>query len=232
MGYAVALLILALMAVPPARAGGSQEGGEQPQGGRSERTGANNAPQDAADGAGGEDAPAREGGNVEEPRDADNAVPQDLRNVLVEAGVQPLNSRIPSEDFTLPALNEGERSLASFKGDVVVINFWASWCGPCVQEMPGMQALYEDLEERNFTILAVNVQEQPSVVRRFIEENGYTFPVVQDASGRVAGRYGVRGLPTSYIMAPNGDLIGAKVGYHDWNTEAVRTAVAKILDQS
>ena len=225
MRYALTLLMLSLVAVTPLFAGGSREADQQPQDGRSEPATAEGAPEDAGDSGSGD----TEAGDAE--ADA-TAISSELRNTLRQAGVQPLNSRVPYEDFTLPTLDESERSLASFEGNVVVINFWASWCGPCVQEMPAMQALYEDLKDSNFTIVAVNVQEQPDVVRTFIEENGYTFPVLRDASGRVAGRYGVRGLPTSYIMAPNGDLIGAKVGYHDWNTEAVRSAVARILEQS
>ncbi len=223
--YLLKLLLLSLVAVTPVFAGGSREADEQPRGGQPDPATAESAPQEAADSDSGDAAP------IDADADA-TAISPELRNTLVQAGVQPLNSRIPYEDFTLPTLDESERSLASFEGNVVVINFWASWCGPCIQEMPAMQALYEDLKDSNFTIVAVNVQEQPDVVRNFIEENGYTFPVLRDASGRVAGRYGVRGLPTSYIMAPNGDLIGAKVGYHDWDTDAVRSAIARILERS
>lgn len=153
-----------------------------------------------------------------------------LRETLRNAGVRPLDEPVASEDFELASLSEETRSLSSFAGQVVVLNFWASWCGPCVEEMPGMQALYADLQEMDATIVAVNVQEQADVVRNFISQNDYSFPVLLDRDGSVARRYGVRGLPTSYILAPNGDIVAAKVGFHEWNTAEVRSALERIAD--
>ena len=162
---------------------------------------------------------------------AQNAISGDLRSALRNAGLQPLDRRVPSEDFSLAILDGSQRNLESFQGNVVLLNFWASWCGPCVEEMPAMQTLYEDLQDDNFSIVAVNVQEGQGVVQNFVDQHGFTYPILMDPTGQTARRYGVRGLPTSYLIAPNGDIIAAKVGFHNWDTQAVRTAIDRVLQE-
>jgi thiol-disulfide isomerase/thioredoxin len=108
----------------------------------------------------------------------------------------------------------------------VLLNFWASWCPPCIEEMPAMQALYEDLGGEGFEIVAVNLQEDPETVRSFMDEHGFDFPVLLDRDGSVAREYGVRGIPTSYVVDPRGRLVAMYVGPYEWNgddiTEALR----------
>lgn len=174
--------------------------------------------------------------SVEQEASTEEAAPEEnhteisdsLRSALQSAGLQVLDERVPSEDFALENLAGEERSLSFFEGQVVVLNFWASWCGPCVAEMPAMDALYQDIGGEDFTIIGVNVQEQGSVARNFVEQNGITFPILLDRSGSTARRYGVRGLPTSYVIAPDGSVIAAKIGYHEWDTPEARALVEEI----
>lgn len=220
----IVILALVLLAAPVATtwAGGSQEGEAAPE------------PDTRADAEA-----ARDQGESSESQDgaegsgsaAERAISGDLRSALQNAGLQPLDQRVPSEDFSLAILDGSQRSLESFQGNVVLLNFWASWCGPCVEEMPAMQTLYEDLQDDSFSIVAVNVQEGQSVVQSFVDQHGFTYPILMDPTGQTARRYGVRGLPTSYLVAPNGDIIAAKVGFHDWDTEGVRTAIDRVLQE-
>lgn len=100
-------------------------------------------------------------------------------------------------------------SLADYRGKAVFVNFWASWCGPCRLEMPEVQRLSASLPP-DTAILTVNTESSPETVRRFLESEGYTFPVVQDAEGRAAIDYMVLSLPTSLFISPDG-VVTARV---------------------
>jgi len=117
----------------------------------------------------------------------------------------------PVPDFTLNTLNGDSVRLSSLRGKVVLINFWATWCGYCVHEMPDLQALHE-MYEGEVVVLAVNVREAPDSVARFIKTNGYSFTVLLDADGKVARAYMVSGLPTTFVVDRKGVLSSSRVG--------------------
>ena len=108
-------------------------------------------------------------------------------------------------DFTLPGI-QGEVSLADYRGQYVLVNFWATWCPPCRDEMPDLQTYYDAYRDRGFTLLAVNEAEDPAAVRQFVEGFGFTFPIALDLDGAVMKRYGTESLPTSYLIGPDGKL--------------------------
>lgn len=118
-------------------------------------------------------------------------------------------TREPSEpspfDFTLPGM-DGEVSLADYRGQYVLVNFWATWCPPCRDEMPDLQAYYNSYRDRGFTLLAINEAEDPATVRQFVEGFGFTFPIALDLDGAVMKQYGTESLPTSYLIGPDGKL--------------------------
>ena len=94
---------------------------------------------------------------------------------------------MPAPDFALPARDGGELRLSELRGQVVMINFWATWCGPCRQEMPHLQALYERYNSLGFTLLGVNVEDNPNGAKKWLEENGpVTFPVLFDPKSEVS----------------------------------------------
>lgn len=115
---------------------------------------------------------------------------------------QPGNS--PAADFSLTSLDGTQVSLADYKGQVILVNMWATWCPPCKAEMPTINAFYESHRDDGFVVLAVNSQEGAATVRNFIESNGFSFPVLLDPNGEVMDRYHVRALPTSFIIDRNG----------------------------
>ncbi len=118
----------------------------------------------------------------------------------------PLVAERTATDFTLPGLVE-DVSLADFRGRYVLVNFWASWCPPCKAEMPDLYAYHRQYQERGFTLLAVNVGEDKATVEQFLQANGFDFPVALDMSGAVFNRYGGDGLPSSYLIGPDGKVV-------------------------
>ncbi len=119
-----------------------------------------------------------------------------------------------SEDFSLEALDGKKVSLSSFKGKVVLLSFWATWCGPCKQEMPAMEKLYQKLKGRGFEVVAVDMMEDRATVAAFVKTSGYTFPVLLDTTGEVGGNglYAARAIPTNYIVDKAGKIVGRKIG--------------------
>jgi peroxiredoxin len=131
--------------------------------------------------------------------------------VRTEAYQGPAREGGPAPDFTLPDLEGQPVSLSDWRGRPVLINFWATWCGPCEVEMPDIQAAYEAHAERNFVVLAVAVDDNADNVRRFFEKHDLTFrPLLDD--GQVSGAYQVFGLPTSFFVSADGHIIAVHTG--------------------
>ncbi len=136
-------------------------------------------------------------------------------------------------DFRLIDLEGTWQALPDYKGEVVLLNFWATWCGPCLVEMPSMENLYRDLKTEGFEILAVSSDPQGrAVTRPFVESNGLTFPVLHDSDYRVSGRYGVRTLPMSFLIDRNGTVTHRVFGARDWNSPEARTLIHTLLHDS
>ncbi len=119
---------------------------------------------------------------------------------------------IPAPDFTLQTLDGESVSLSDYRGKLVMINFWASWCPPCNSEMPDLQRYYEQHQDDDFIILGVNYQDTPDKVQAFVEKYGVTFPILLDSDGRVANLFGVQGLPTSFFVDKEGNVLGYQPG--------------------
>ncbi|SKA12869.1 TlpA family protein disulfide reductase [Selenihalanaerobacter shriftii] len=131
-------------------------------------------------------------------------------------------------NFTLTNLDGKEVSLSDFRGEkVVFINFWATWCPPCRLEMPHMQEIYEEMQDR-VKILAVNVKEPQNKVSNFIDSNGYDFTVLSDKDGKIAADYLVRGIPKTLIVDKNGVIKAQHVGA--MNKEQMKEIISKALN--
>jgi cytochrome c biogenesis protein CcmG/thiol:disulfide interchange protein DsbE len=118
-------------------------------------------------------------------------------------------------DLELRTLDGDTIRLSDLRGQPVMINFWAVWCGFCRTELPEMQQAFEAYRDQGFTILAVDVQEDRSVVAPLVDELGLAFPVLLDSEAEVSRSYRVRGLPTSYFVDQNGVIIGRELGAID-----------------
>lgn len=120
----------------------------------------------------------------------------------------------PAPEVTLPTLAGEQTSLSSYKGQVVILNLWASWCVPCRAEMPVLQKLYEANRERGFVVLAVNSTVQDSAIdaQNFATENSLTFPVLLDLDGSVSRRYLLQALPSTFIIDREGVIQSVIIG--------------------
>jgi peroxiredoxin len=119
----------------------------------------------------------------------------------------------PAPAFTLAARDGGNLSLADLKGQVVMINFWATWCGPCRQEMPLLAQLHDKYEPLGFTMLGVNVEPDSAAAVTWLKGVPVTFPILFDTDSAVAGRFGVEGMPSSVLVDRNGQVRYVHRGY-------------------
>ena len=117
----------------------------------------------------------------------------------------------PAPDFEIENLRGEKKHLSDYQGKVVVLNFWATWCGPCKDEMPFFQEIYEKYASE-IAVLAVNNQETVDKVSPFVEELGLTYEILMDNDGSVATQYQVIGFPTTYFIDPNGIIKFLHVG--------------------
>ena len=118
----------------------------------------------------------------------------------------------PAPDFTLETLDGKTVSLSDYRGQPVVLNFWATWCTPCREEMPLLQETYEAHQDAGLVVLAVNVRETPEAVERFLKEVGVDFPAVLDPDLVVVERYRVTSLPMTFFIDRDGQLRTLVVG--------------------
>ena len=131
--------------------------------------------------------------------------------------------------LVLEDLEGRSHSLASYRGQVVLINVWASWCEPCREEMPSIDRLKRSLEGRAFVVLAVNLAEPASRIRGYLEKMPLGFPVLLDRDTAVAKAWKARILPATYIVGPDGKIRYSYVGELDWSQEKVRRTIASLL---
>ena len=128
-------------------------------------------------------------------------------------------------NFTLTGLDGKSHALSDYKGKIVFLNFWASWCPPCRAEMPSMQKLYGSWDKKKFVMLAVNLREAKGAVGSFARQNGYTFPILLDDTGGIASQYQVAGIPTTIIIDGKGYVLSRTVGSREWSLEALKKLV-------
>ena len=127
----------------------------------------------------------------------------------------------PAPDFSLPRL-DGDRMvrLSDHRGQVVLVNFWATWCKPCEEEMPAMERLYRRLGPKGFEMLAISVDADPEPVRGFREKMSITFPLLLDPSQETARVYQTMGFPESLLIDPEGNVVERYVGPREWDHPA------------
>lgn len=155
------------------------------------------------------------------------AAPHDA--LLQAAGLSAVEPSGPAPDFELSDHHGKKIRLYDLRGKVVFINFWATWCPPCIHEMPMMQQLLNSRKQHSFVLLALNLQESREDVAQFIQQKGFQFPALLDSEGRTAASYKVRGLPASYLIDCSGNLLGAVTGVLQWTSAATQSLLDALL---
>jgi peroxiredoxin len=125
----------------------------------------------------------------------------------------------PPVDFSLLDINGQQFTLSDFKGKIVFLNFWTTWCPECRIEMPSMEKLYKRLSSQDFTMIAVNLQEPALRVKTFLKKYPLTFSILLDSKGKIGQQFGIRAVPTTFILDKNGGIIGKALGSRQWDSK-------------
>ena len=135
-------------------------------------------------------------------------------------------------DFRLPLLTQqGQLSLSSQKGKVVYVDFWASWCGPCRKSLPLLNELRNELKGKGFEVVAINLDEDIRDGRAFLKEFPVSYPTLYDGAGKTPELYGVRGMPTSYLIDKQGRVQVVHQGFKPADITKIRAQVSQLLQQ-
>ena len=142
-------------------------------------------------------------------------------------------SRRGDTTFTSSAVPDGSgtKSLASYRGQVVLLNIWATWCGPCRAEMPSIEQLHREYGPRGLKVVAVSVDDpgQQAAVRKFARELGLTFEILQDPTHDIQRAYQTTGVPETFVLGKDGVIRKKIIGATDWSSQGTRALVAQLL---
>jgi peroxiredoxin len=144
----------------------------------------------------------------------------------------PVSAGSQAANFKLETLDGTTVSLQSLRGKVVFLNIWATWCGPCREEMPSMETLYDDFKNnKSFVMLAVSQDTKGrSVVAPYVAKNGYRFTILLDPENKIGQTYDVSGVPETFIIDRKGRIVAHHMGAFDWSRPDVRDALQQLLD--
>jgi len=129
--------------------------------------------------------------------------------------------RPPAPDFEIPDIDGKLRRLSDYRGKVVVLNFWATWCPPCREEMPAMQHAWEQVRNENIVIVAVNIGETADEIFTFTGDYDVDFPLLMDQDSAVVQQWPIQGLPTTYVIDPEGRLVYRAIGGRAWDAPEI-----------
>jgi thiol-disulfide isomerase/thioredoxin len=135
----------------------------------------------------------------------------------------------PTPGLELRALDGPGHRLADYRGRVVLVNFWATWCEPCREEMPSMQRLKEKLAGRPFTVLAVNLDEPEARIRKFLSQVPVDFTILLDPGKKAARTWNARILPASFVIGPDGSIRYSAIGELDWGHDPLVSRILALL---
>ena len=161
--------------------------------------------------------------------------PQSSRAEVAEL-LQKLNltayarSTIPPQ-FNGRTTDGREVSLASLRGKVVLLNFWATWCQECRPEMPMFQRLHHEFAPQGLNVIGINSREAMPAIQKFAKELGLTFPLVLDRKGEINAAYGVIGLPTTFLIGRDGRAVARAIGSREWASAPARALIQALLSE-
>jgi thiol-disulfide isomerase/thioredoxin len=152
-----------------------------------------------------------------------------LATLLKTLDLRGYTSRTAPPQFTGSTLDGRQLSITEYRGAVIVLNFWATWCLECRPEMPVLERLHREFSSRGLAIIGVNARENKEAASRYARVLGLTFPLVLDRDGKINARYGVIGLPTTFVVGRDGRAIAFAIGPREWESAPARALIAALL---
>lgn len=152
-----------------------------------------------------------------------------LATGLVQADTQAKQEVDASYNIQLRSLDGQLTSLRELKGKVIFLNVWATWCPPCVAEMPGIQKLYDQVKSEDIVFVMISVDDNLAKVQKFIQRKEYTFPVYQLADGSIPSVYASPSIPTTFVISPEGKIVMRHEGMADYNSEKFKTYLQSLV---
>ncbi len=136
---------------------------------------------------------------------------------------------VPAPEVVLENLEGGKISLKDYRGKWVFINFWATWCPPCIKEMPDMESFYNKFKKHNFVMLAVSIDKKKKLVEKFVKKYNLTFEIFFDPKTKVAKQFGVKGIPATFVINPQGEIISQASGPREWMDPSIIDYFEKLM---
>jgi peroxiredoxin len=147
-------------------------------------------------------------------------------------GISRPDHAIQALNFSLPTFAGGKSRLADYRGKVVLLNFWATWCAPCREEMPSIQTLWERYKDKGLVVLAVSEDDgKRKQIADFIGRTRLQFPILLDHDFKIANRYILPGLPTTYLIGRDGTIAATLLGTQDWSRHEARALIEYLLER-
>ena len=153
-----------------------------------------------------------------------------IQEQLMSMGFQVFEEGTQFLDFEIVDLEGNNVKLSDFTDKTILLNFWATWCPPCISEMPSMQKLYDKFNDNGLVVIAVDLQEDDELVSNFIKQNNISFPVLLDKKGSAWSIYGASGIPVTYIITNEGNILGRIVGGKDWFSNSTIDFFLELLE--
>jgi len=155
-----------------------------------------------------------------------------LFTVLLLSLSLPVFATEPAADFALPSFPDDTNiTLADFKGRVVYLDFWATWCPPCRKSFPWMEEMQQHYKADGLSIIAVSVDKKRQLIEQFIKKTEPTFIVAHDPTGKVAKTYKLRGMPSTYLIDRNGQLVMTHMGFRNKDKAKMEAAIQTLLEK-
>ena len=162
-----------------------------------------------------------------------SSVLADWQQPELSHNLTPVKKSVVASDFELQNMDEENIKLSDYRGQVVLLNFWATWCPPCIREMPSMERLHQEIDAKNFKVIAINQMEEMDDVFAFTGqlEVDPTFEILFDETSKVSKDYAVKGLPTTYLIDKQGNVRYRAVGGREFNHPDVIKTINQLIDE-
>lgn len=167
----------------------------------------------------------------EAPRETTTSPEVRQERLLENLNIEPVKETL-APDFLLKDLNGNSVRLGDFRGKVVLLNFWATWCPSCRFEMSSMEALHKEFSDEGLVVLAINFRENRSDVQSFYKEHNLSFRALLDSGAESFARYEAWSLPTTFLIDKRGYVVGKVVGYRDWHSDQSKAFFTQLLRES